>query len=112
MGLLRKVRAAGTPGSPVGDAPYDFASGLGEATWEFLVRTCWDEDGSRRETGTILVFSDGPVVKAMLNDRDGSRVAFLTLAAEECLSDLLERALLSPATDWRAAKKYVPPKKS
>lgn len=102
----------GGGGEVEGGCPqWDEDTGLGEATWEFLNRTTWEEDQLRRETGTILVFADAGRVKVMLNDRDGARVAFLTLGPTADLLGAIEAALLSGETDWRPARKVPPPKK-
>jgi hypothetical protein len=105
MGWLRKVVASSGGASPLAVGPWRESCGFGEVAWEFLTRTVWDEDGSKRETGTILLFADAGGLKAMLNDRDGSRVAFLTIGPEEAIQQAVEDALLSTGTDWRPAKK-------
>lgn len=111
MSLLRRFRgqASGEGGVPAGQ--YDPDSGLGKATWEFLTQTVWEEDGSPRQTGTVMLFADAGRLKAMLNDRDGSVVAFLTLSSEDDVLGAVDQALLDPDTDWRAARKQAPGKR-
>jgi len=72
---------------------------------EFLALGVWPEDGGERTTGTVLLFCDGGSLKVMLNDRDQSEVAFLTVGPGESLLKALEKALSSEGTDWRQSKK-------
>lgn len=111
MGLLRRSMRGQGQEEAGGCPPWDEDSGLGEATWEFLNRTAWEEDNARRETGTVLVFADGSRIKVMLNDRDGAKVAFLTLGPTADLLAAVEAALRSGETDWRAARRTVTGKK-
>lgn len=104
MGLLRKynrvtgqsVQASESLHVPVDMAPYP-------ATWEFISMMVWEEDGSARTPGTILLFADSAGVKVMLNDKDGSRVAFGVVDASEGVFASVEAMLLSTMTDWRQA---------
>jgi hypothetical protein len=104
MGMLTKATVR-----PKGQAapPLEMCKDLSEhpALREFLTMDVWDHDGSHRERGTVLLFADDVGLKAMLNDKDGSRVAFSVLSPQGAILDELEAMLLSEATDWRAAKK-------
>lgn len=104
MALLRKNTIRSTGSDPVNSLaqPDDF-NGC-PALWEFLTMTMWEEDGSKRETGTVLVFSDATGLKVMLNDRDSRKVAFAVVDAETGLLASLEGMLTSVTTDWRASK--------
>lgn len=104
MGLLRKntVRQSDAAGAGGVRRPDELASY--PALSEFLFSTVWDEDNSKRETGTVLLFADAAGLKVMVNDRDGGRVAFAVVDAEEGILDTLEAMLLSTSTDWRVAK--------
>lgn len=77
---------------------------------EFLFLQVWEEDQAPRETGTVLMFSDGCHLKAMLNDRAQGLVAFLTLDPTEEVLVALDKAVLSTGTDWRPSKKQSPRK--
>jgi len=81
------------------------------ATWEFLTMMVWEEDQSKRETGTILVFADGTGLKVMLNDRDRGSLAFATVKEPAGLLETVEAVLLDPEHEWKTPKKFVPSKK-
>lgn len=77
---------------------------------EFVASPVWAEDGASRTTGTVLIFCDGGTLKVMLNDRDQSLVAFLTVLPGEGLFKAIEKALSTEGTDWRPARKAGPRK--
>lgn len=67
---------------------------------DFLCLGSW-EDGSRRQTGTILVFMEDGLWKCCLNDRDGDCYCFL---ASESFQGLLSSAndnLDRNSCEWR-----------
>lgn len=73
------------------------------ALWEFLSLSSW-EDGSPRQTGTVLLVVDAGMVKAWLNDRDGQRAAW---ASGDSLGGVLERlevGLTKDTLEWRASQ--------
>lgn len=74
------------------------------ALTEFLVLSEW-EDGSGRETGTLLLCVDAGCVKAWLNDRDGGRSAWLSSGSLTGLLDALESGLRDGDLEWRVAKR-------
>ncbi len=106
MGLLRKNTVRGNNAGASAAVRYPDELGSCPALLEFLTSTVWDEDGSRRETGTLLFFADAAGLKVMMNDRDGSRVAFAVLDPSEGILESLEAMLLDTSTDWRPAKKF------
>lgn len=106
MGLLRKHVAAsklkvGSAGVPAQEEWSAFPALL-----EFLASEMWDEDQSARVRGTVTLFADECGVKAMLNDKDGGRTAFVLPEVEEGILDALEKALTSTTLKWLAAKKW------
>lgn len=113
MGLLQKyVRSQGAQAIGEGSnrcMPIDLEPH--EALWEFLTRTVWEADGTRREPGTVLLFADPHGVKVMLNDKDGARVAFSVVDPSVGLLPHLEAMLLSSTTDWRDTRKGGPVKR-
>lgn len=104
--MLRKHTKAMVVNGPMDLASLGTQLQLYPALTEFLFRTVWEEDGSPRCPGTVLLFGDGAWLKAMFNDKDQSLVAFTTLEAQEDILGELDKAVLSTSTDWRAAKKF------
>jgi hypothetical protein len=72
------------------------------AVWSYLTMSTW-EDGSLRETSTISIFQGQSSLQAALNDRDASRVAFVSAESVEGLLAALEAGLQGDSLDWRAA---------
>lgn len=66
----------------------------------FLKDTQWD-DGSLRETGTMLLFVQEGYLKCCLNDRAMNRSAFVTAVSIDCLFDLVEAGLETDKLEWR-----------
>lgn len=99
LAMQRPADRVGGNGCP--PPPGQFLSGL-PALYEFLTDSAWD-DGGDRQVGTLLVFADGGLWKACLNDRDGSKIAFTTASTVEDLVLALERGLMEGTLDWRAA---------
>jgi hypothetical protein len=104
MAMLKKHVAAGKgspqQGKPVCSVEFESYPFL----WEFLFLTVWDEDGSSRETGTVLLFCDGPHLKVMLNDKDSSRVAFSTLDPDVPCLEAIDAVIGAAGTDWRPSR--------
>lgn len=68
---------------------------------EFLVLSTWD-DGSPRQPGTLLLFTDGSQWKACLKDKAGPRVSFVTGSDLDTLLLTVEEGLKEDSLDWRA----------
>lgn len=68
----------------------------------FLTDDMW-EDGTERETSTLLIFADGGVLKAWLNDRALARSLWVAGATIQGLLDALNEAVVDPKAGWRAA---------
>lgn len=63
----------------------------------------WD-DGTARDTSTLLFFVDGGVLKCCLNDRSSGRVCFKTAATMTTLLLALESGLEEDSLEWRAKR--------
>jgi hypothetical protein len=104
MGFLKRREVVeGSPamismGSP---APCDLAKF--PALVEFLHCEAWP-DGSRRQTGTLLVFVDEGRLKACLSDRDQALVGFVTGESLEGLIRAVEEGLQGDHVDWRPSR--------
>ena len=68
--------------------------------WTHLVQAKWD-DGSPRKPSSITIFSDGPVMKCVLKDKETSTCLWLACPSMDGLFVLVEAALNDPATVWR-----------
>jgi len=71
------------------------------ALFAYLTDDMW-EDGTDRETSTILIFVDGGVYKAWVNDRALARSLWVAGATIQGLLDTANEALASNETVWRA----------
>lgn len=70
----------------------------------FMSSTSWD-DGTIRETGTLLLFVQEGYLKACINDRALDRSAFVTGPSINCLFDLVEAGLEQDSLDWRKRRR-------
>jgi hypothetical protein len=68
--------------------------------WEFLTHETW-EDGSPRQTGTLMLLSEDGLLKAWVHDREFSRSVWVSGSTLETLLKALEKALAGEATPWR-----------
>lgn len=75
---------------------------------DFLLVGHWP-DGSVRDRGTLLVFSDGGSLKGCLNDKDAGAVAFVTAETFQGVLKAANAALAEGKGDWRPVK--APPAK-
>lgn len=79
--------------------------------FEWLVEDRWD-DGTVRETGTVLLFTEAGRWKACLNDRALGRSCFLSGETPEGLLQSLDDGLGSSGLEWRAKPPRAPSKGS
>jgi len=70
----------------------------------FLSQQEW-EDGSTRQTGTMIIFVQDGQLKMCISDRDGQKNAFITAPTLQLLYDLAEMGLDDNALDWRTMKR-------
>lgn len=96
-----KRPAVGSMGLPLGVAGVDPSWSL---KWPALCGHLFDlkyDDGTERQTSTLMLLSELGVVKACLNDRDVSRSAWVSgRTVDECL-EALESGLVADSLDWR-----------
>ena len=71
--------------------------------WEYLTGLAW-EDGSARQTSTLLVFVEDGMCKMCINDRALGRKAWATGPTPEAAITSLESCLASGAVEWRLDK--------
>lgn len=69
--------------------------------WAFLADPAY-EDGTPRQTGTVMLFVEQGRLKAWVHDREQERTAFLTAACPEDLFAELNDGLEDDELDWRA----------
>lgn len=70
---------------------------------EFLTLTVWD-DGSRRETGTLLLCTGDGRYRAWLNDRDAGVSAWVSSGTLSGLLEAIEKGLREGGMEWRVPK--------
>lgn len=68
---------------------------------EYLFATSLD-DGTPRETATLLICSDQGRLKGWLNDRDNLRAAWVSADSLEGILGVLEAGLAEEGLEWRA----------
>lgn len=71
---------------------------------EWLTEVVWD-DGSKRQTGTVMVLAEDGVFKAWLNDRAMNRSCWLSAESLEALLVRVEDTLACGKGEWRVNKK-------
>lgn len=59
-------------------------------------------DGTPRQTSTLLLFTDGGLWKAVLNERDAELSLWATAESLQGLYAELEARLTAPVVDWRS----------
>jgi hypothetical protein len=91
----RKV--IGGPAVRISDVKF---AGAYPTLYDYLTQVQWP-DNTPRQTGSVLIFVDGGMVKGMLRDRE---MGVCCWVASDTLSNLfavLEAAVRDPKTDWR-----------
>lgn len=71
---------------------------------DHLTEQVW-EDGKRRMTSTLLIFCEGGMWKARLNDRAVKISAWVSGESWEALLEAIERGLAAESLEWRADRK-------
>jgi len=94
-GKLSKGERAAPPPGP----PFDKCELL--AGW--LTETAWD-NGEERTPGSLLIFAQDLRWKAMLCDKDGDNIAFVTAETFKGLLEALEKGLRNNSLDWRPSR--------
>jgi len=65
-------------------------------------------DGTSRQVSTLLVFTEGQLWKAVLNERDGDLSLWATAETLQGLWHELEARLTAPVVEWRHKKPQGP----
>jgi hypothetical protein len=78
----------------------------------FLCDLLWD-DGTSREPGSLVLFTQDGVWKGCLSDREAGLSAFVSCPTPGALMDALEKGLREDRLDWRRKRQEKPaaPKK-
>lgn len=98
--VLKRSAVANVEGASVGIADGGEFSLLYPTLWEHLTQSVWD-DGTPRKPSSITIFSDGPVMKCVLKDKEAALCLWLACPSMDGLFVLAEAALNDPATVWR-----------
>jgi hypothetical protein len=106
---LGQVKAAQQAQAGVAPSRDEEFEGSCPAIWEF-VSTAKNEDGTRRQTSTLLAFVEAGCWKLCLSERESG--LSLWAAGETFLEALeaLEACLQSPSPQWRQGKARTPRK--
>lgn len=70
------------------------------ALYEYLTLDVWD-DGSARQTATLLTFCEGSVWKGCLNDRAQERSLWASAVTYDGLLSELDTRLVNGSAEWR-----------
>jgi hypothetical protein len=81
------------------------AQALYPSLYEFLTATSYD-DKSERQLPTLLLFGEDGMWKCCLNDRDQSRMLWVSGASLSALFASLDAAIGGGCAEWRAAKPW------
>lgn len=103
MGITRTNRSG--KGNSGGGVPEVGALAIAyPALWEWLTATSYD-DGSPRQTSTLLIFVEDGQCKACLSDRDEDCSGWASGATLEGVMESLDARLTAGTLDWRAKRK-------
>lgn len=106
--MIKPIRPVGPENGP-GSAETDgFLVSRNPRLLEFLTMTRWPHDGSRRETGSLMVFVENGRWKGTLKDRDGGHVVFLTGDTFLGLLEAFETGLEAEDLGWRVDQFHRP----
>jgi hypothetical protein len=100
MTLLRKGDKRVGGGSVLVDASQDPLVLAYPVLWAFLTQTAW-EDGSQRQPGSLLMFTQDGMMKCMLRDREDGTCLWVAGRGLTHLLDVAEGSLCDPGADWR-----------
>lgn len=92
-GLGSKDKARPSLGDPTFQQQYPLL-------WSHLTQSAW-EDGTKRQTSTMLVFCQEGVLKCMLRDVEAGQVLWTAGNGFSSLLHAVEGQLESPDADWR-----------
>lgn len=98
--VLRRRDVAASSGSEGQGPVEDGFSTLYPNVWEMVSSSAYP-DGSRRVMSTLLLFCDGGLVKACLNDRDQGLTAWCSGESVSACLRTLETGLAGDTLEWR-----------
>lgn len=102
--LVEKALASRSPASAGASAHDADLSGSCPTLHEFLTLSSLS-DGKPRSTSTLLVFVEGGLWKAVLNERDAELALWATSETFQGLLAELESRLSAPVVDWRPGRR-------
>lgn len=71
--------------------------------WDYMTQDRWD-DGTPRETSSLLIFAQDGMLKAMLRDRENGQCLWTAGVSVATVMFQLDTALNDPNADWKADK--------
>lgn len=74
--------------------------------WEYLTKTTFD-DGTPRDTSSVLVFLDAGTWKLMLRDKTAGLCLWVAAKTPTVVWEALEAALGDPSTEWRVDRQQA-----
>jgi hypothetical protein len=101
MVILRKAAPSAADWRDSGFWPGPDGEELLPALREFILMDQWPE-GDARAPGTVILFQDGGVVKALLNDKAQGRIAVVSARSAFAALEAAEEGLEHDSLDWRA----------
>lgn len=101
---VQKALAAKAPAGKGSGASDSTLEASCPALHEFLTLSALP-GGATRTTSTLLVFCDGGLWKAVLNERDAGVCLWATAESLQGLWDELEARLTAPVVDWRQQRR-------
>lgn len=103
---LQKPTAGGKVGKAASSQGFMVAE-RAEYPWlfEYMNTTAWD-DGTARETATLMLLVEDGWLKACLNDRAGGRSLWVTGSALVEVLGSLEGHLAAGTGDWRVKRPF------
>lgn len=103
--MLRKSDKPDHPGLPGGMPEDPTLKALHPNLWDHLYQTKWD-DGSPRETSSMLFFAQDGMLKACIKDKANGLCLWVSARSMGALIDAVEAALADPGSDWRVDRQF------
>jgi hypothetical protein len=100
LAVLKRSATTNVEGSSMGVPDGGEFSLLYPTLWEHLTQAVW-EDGTPRKTSSMTFFSDGPVMKVVLKDKEAGLCLWMACPSMDGLFMLTEAALNDTTTVWR-----------
>lgn len=103
--FARRASGSGVPARPKGKEAEDVLSREHPALSEYMTLSKW-EDGTERETATLLVLWEEGMWKAQVNDRAQGRAAWWSAWTLTGLLQRVEASLAADEVDWRRKREW------